>query len=215
MSEPAAGSDSHPVRLIVNDDLRRSRLTVFFRGWLVIPHLIWYGLYGIPVFFVRLVAPWIGLFRGRLSDRMHGYLGRYVRYGNHIAVYRAYAANPYPPFNGREGGYVVDLALPEAQPQNRFGMFFRFFLAIPAIIVVAFWAIWYIILWIAAFFYALFMGRMAPGLERGLTNFLRYSVQVTAYTSLLTSRYPQVGGKPELNIASADPAPPPATAPGA
>ncbi len=36
---------SHPVRLVVTDDLRRSRLTVFFRWLLAIPHLLWLGLW--------------------------------------------------------------------------------------------------------------------------------------------------------------------------
>ena len=46
MSEqlPAAAPDapaSHPIHLVVTDDLSRNRLTVFFRAILVIPHLIW------------------------------------------------------------------------------------------------------------------------------------------------------------------------------
>ena len=32
----------HAVRLVVDDDLKRSRLTVFFRPILAIPHLLWY-----------------------------------------------------------------------------------------------------------------------------------------------------------------------------
>jgi hypothetical protein len=36
-----AGPPAHPIGLIVTDDLKRSRLTVFFRLLLVIPHLIW------------------------------------------------------------------------------------------------------------------------------------------------------------------------------
>ena len=36
----------HPIQLIVTDDLSRSRLTVFFRLLLVIPHWIWLGLWG-------------------------------------------------------------------------------------------------------------------------------------------------------------------------
>ena len=42
-----AGITQHPIGLIVTDDLRRSRLTVFFRLLLVIPHLIWLTLWGI------------------------------------------------------------------------------------------------------------------------------------------------------------------------
>ena len=38
---PAIGHpDEHPIGLVVTDDLRRSRLTVFFRYLLVIPHRI-------------------------------------------------------------------------------------------------------------------------------------------------------------------------------
>ena len=37
----------HPVRLLVEDDLHRNRLTVFFRLLLAIPHLIWAFLWSI------------------------------------------------------------------------------------------------------------------------------------------------------------------------
>ena len=36
-----------PIRLIVTDDLQRSRLTVFFRLLLALPHLFWLYLWGI------------------------------------------------------------------------------------------------------------------------------------------------------------------------
>ncbi len=38
---------SHPIALTLSDDLKRNRLTVFFRLILVIPHLIWLSLWGI------------------------------------------------------------------------------------------------------------------------------------------------------------------------
>ena len=36
----ASHGQTHAVRLVVSDDLRRSRLTVFFRLLLVIPHFL-------------------------------------------------------------------------------------------------------------------------------------------------------------------------------
>ena len=54
----------HPIHLVVTDDLRRSRLTVFFRIFLVIPHLIWLVLWGIAVWFAVLAAWLIGIFTG-------------------------------------------------------------------------------------------------------------------------------------------------------
>jgi hypothetical protein len=41
--------EHHPVRLVVEDDLRRNRVTVFFRILLAIPHLIWILLWTIAV----------------------------------------------------------------------------------------------------------------------------------------------------------------------
>src|SRR5207244_7288926 len=45
---PPGSNDSdmsgYPVRLVVTDDLRRTRLTVFFRLLLAIPHFIWLSL---------------------------------------------------------------------------------------------------------------------------------------------------------------------------
>jgi hypothetical protein len=35
---------SHPIGLIVEDDLKRNRLTVFFRLLLAIPQLIWISM---------------------------------------------------------------------------------------------------------------------------------------------------------------------------
>ena len=45
---------SYPVRLVGGDDLRRSRLTVFFRLLLLIPHVIVLALYGIAAFFAAI-----------------------------------------------------------------------------------------------------------------------------------------------------------------
>ncbi len=68
-----AGSTSHPIGLIVTDDLRRSRLTVFFRLLLVIPHLIWLYLWSIPVTFAVVIAWFAALFTGRVPDGLHDF----------------------------------------------------------------------------------------------------------------------------------------------
>src|SRR6266540_5923476 len=44
-SPPSDEKAPHPVRLVVSDDLGRSRLTVFFRLILAIPHFIWIYLW--------------------------------------------------------------------------------------------------------------------------------------------------------------------------
>ena len=62
------------MRLTVTDDLRRSRLTVFFRLLLAIPHFIWWTLWTIAAL-LAAVANWFAtLFAGRAPEALHRFL---------------------------------------------------------------------------------------------------------------------------------------------
>jgi hypothetical protein len=37
--------NEHPIHLLLSDDLKRSRLTVFFRLLLALPHMVWLSLW--------------------------------------------------------------------------------------------------------------------------------------------------------------------------
>lgn len=50
-----------PVQMDVDDDLRRSRLTVFFRLLLALPHLVWLTLWGIVALLAAIVN-WVATF---------------------------------------------------------------------------------------------------------------------------------------------------------
>ena len=108
----------HPVQLSVADDLVRSRLTVFFRILLAIPHFIWIVLWSVGVFFAVIIAWFAALFTGRLPQGLHDFLGMYVRYATHLGAYIGLAANPYPGFTGAPG-YPIDVSIPERQGQPR------------------------------------------------------------------------------------------------
>ncbi|MEA2375006.1 MAG: hypothetical protein QOD53_1469, partial [Thermoleophilaceae bacterium] len=54
----------HPVRITVADDLERSRLTVFFRLLLAIPHFVWILLWGGLASLVTIVNWFAVLFTG-------------------------------------------------------------------------------------------------------------------------------------------------------
>jgi hypothetical protein len=109
----------HPIRLVVNDDLRRWRLTVALRWLLGLPHLLvltaWLYL-GIVVFLVNWV---IALVRGRPSERVHGWTARLVRYQAHVYAYLFLVADPYPSFRGWQGTYPVDLLVAPPADQAR------------------------------------------------------------------------------------------------
>ena len=134
MTETAAIADRHPIGLIVDDDLRRTRLTVFFRLLLAIPQLIWLYFFGIVAAFALLFAWIVAVFTGRVPDSLHDLLARYQRLTTHVAAYTLLIANPWPPFGGSPGTYPIDLRVDEAAPQSRLTVFFRGLLAIPALV---------------------------------------------------------------------------------
>lgn len=189
--EPGA---DHPVRLVVTDDLKRSRLTVFFRPLLVIPHVIWWYLWGIAAFFVLIVGWFAALFIGRLPDGMHNFLTKYQRYSTHFYAYWSLLANPYPPFNGQPGLYTVDLHVDPPQPQPRWTVLVRIILAIPAFILAWVFSQVRLIIAFLGWFVCIVMGRMPKGMRDLGLYCLRYEEQTNCYVSLLTNRYPSLAG---------------------
>ena len=192
MSETHPAND-HPVRLLANDDLRRSRLTVFFRYLLAIPHIIWLELWGILAVVVIFVAWVIGIFAGRIPDGLHNFIASYVRYATRVRAYLGILANPYPPF-GSGGSYPVDVEIDPPAPQSRVTIFFRLLLAIPALILAYVFAIGLSIVAFFGWIVSVILGRMPEGLEGLGTYCLRWETQTWAYAWLLTSRYPSLSG---------------------
>ncbi len=182
----------HPVRLVVDDDLKRSRLTVFFRPILAIPHLIWLTLWKYAVFVVTLINWWVVLFGGRMPEDLHAFVGRFVRYQCHVSAYLTFLANPYPPFFGREASNPVDLVIPPLEPQNRAITFFRLILGIPAFILAYVFSIVTLVIAVIGWFVCLVLGRMPKGMRDLLAYCRRYRSQTDAYVYLLTDRYPSL-----------------------
>lgn len=208
--------EDHPVQLVVDDDLVRSRLTVFFRLLLAIPHVVWIVLWSIAAIFAAIAGWFAALVTGRLPDRLHRFLAAWVRYATHLGAYMSLSANPYPSFTG-EPGYPVDVVIPAPQPQARWRIAVRIVLAIPALIVAAVLgsgfgggggsrstgggnrAGWFAstgvggVAAVCAFlgwFASLATGRMPVGLRNLAAYGVGYTAQAYAYALLLTDRYP-------------------------
>jgi hypothetical protein len=191
----SAASDHHPIGLIVTDDLRRSRLTVFFRLLLVIPHVIWLYLWGIAAGIAVLVSWFAALFTGRVPDGLHDFNAAFLRYSTRVTGYLFLLADPWPPFSPSQA-YPIDVRVDPSASQSRLTVFFRLLLAIPALILVyVFRAVNQIVAFLA-WFYCLALGRMNEGMRNISAWLLRYEVQTYAYLMLLTGRYPSLGGAP-------------------
>ena len=179
----------HPIRLVVTDDLQRNRLTVFFRLILAIPHVIWLLLWGI-VATLAAIANWFAtLVKGESPEGLHNFLSTYLRYMTQVYAYILLIADPFPGFGGKPG-YPVEIEVDPPQPQNRWTVGFRIFLAIPAFIIAGIFGYLNRILALFSWFVALVLGRVPEGLRNVAAFALRFEQQTAGYTLLLTGRYP-------------------------
>jgi len=189
-------ADRHPIGLIVDDDLKRNRLTVFFRLLLAIPQWIWLSIWGIAAAVALLVAWFVALVAGRLPEGLHEFLARYLRAATHLTAYVFLLADPWPPFGGQAGRYPVDVRVDPPQKQSRLKVFFRFVLAIPALLLCYVFRIVNQLIAVFGWFYALVFGRMHQGMRDVSLWMLRFELQSYAYVALLTGRYPSFAGGP-------------------
>jgi hypothetical protein len=189
-------SDRHPIGLIVEDDLKRNRLTVFFRLLLAIPQAIWLYVWTIISAVVWVVAWFAALFTGRVPEGVHNFLARYLRATTHLAAYVLLLADPWPPFGGEPGTYPVDLRVDPPAAQSRLTVFFRGLLAIPALLLCYVFRIVNQLVAVLGWFYCLAVGRMHQGMRDLSAWMLRYELQTYAYVFLLTDKYPSLSGGP-------------------
>jgi hypothetical protein len=200
----------HPVQLSVDDDLLRSRLTVFFRLILAIPHFIWVLIFSLAAFVVLVFAWFAALITGRVPSGAHAVLGQYMRYTTHLGAYLTLVADPYPAFAGDQW-YPVDVSVPAIAPQKRLSVLFRLPLLLPAWLVTTAFSGGVgsaarrgssrgaqttssggvlVSVAVLGWFASLVRGRMPKGLRDAGAYVLGYDAHVAAYALLLTDAYP-------------------------
>src|SRR4051812_8319592 len=213
-------ADVPVIQVTSTDDLQRSRLTVFFRLILAIPHLLWLGIWASGMLLLSPVMWIVTLIKKRPPAGLHDLYVMWIRYAVHVDAYLSLAANPWPGWLGKAGSYPIDAVIPKADEipeQGRWGVFFRGFLALPPLFLAAAlgggaygggYRITSGVLATVAFlgwFAILVRGRMPAGFEVAAQYTIGYTAQTTAYLFLVTPRYP---GSHPVEVAPAPPLPP-------
>jgi hypothetical protein len=192
----------------------RNRLTAAFRFFLALPHLIlvggpvavivsisWssevganlgYGSVGVlgVVAAIATAVAWLAILAtGRHPERLRRFATWYLGWRVRAISYMTLLRDEYPPFG--EGEYPVALELaPSDAPRDRVTVAFRFFLAIPHILVLwplsIAWAVATAIAWVMI----LVTGRYPHTLYGFAIGVLAWSVRAEAYVLLLTDEYP-------------------------
>ena len=113
--------EQRPVRLVVRDDLARSRLTVVFRLFLAIPLFVWVALRGIAAAVVGFVNWLAVLIQGEVPRQPARLRRRRTSATRRRSARTCFlAANPYPWFRW-QSDYPDDLEIDPPVRQGRWG----------------------------------------------------------------------------------------------
>ncbi len=186
-----------PIRVELDEDLRRSRLTVLFRVLLAFPHLIWLELWTVLIFLVAILNWLATLLLGRSPAALHRFMSAFLRYDIHVYGFLYLIANPFPGFTGRAGSYPLEVLIEDRRAQSRWKVALRLILAIPALILSIGYSSVLTLAAVLGWFASLATGRMPRGLRNAEALALRYHAQTAGYLMLLSDSYPY--GGPCLN----------------
>ena len=89
----------YPIIVTVKHQEKLSRLTTFFRFFMVIPHLIILWALGIAASVVAFIAWWAILFTGRYPEWAFDFVTGYVRWYTRVSGYYMLLTDKYPPFS--------------------------------------------------------------------------------------------------------------------
>jgi hypothetical protein len=192
--------ESHPVQLTVDDDRRRSRVTVLFRPLLAVPHVAWLGLWSLLALAAAFGNGAVVLARGRPAAPLHRFLAAHVRYQAQLSAFTFLVANPFPGFSGTLP-YPVDAAVGGPAAQRRSTAVLRPLLAAPALLAAGVLLAVLALVGAAGWPAALATGRMPARLRDTGAACIRFLARTHAYSLLLTDAHPYASRTPPAEAA--------------
>jgi len=181
-----------PVLVSFAPSAKQNRLTIAFRLLLAIPHLIILYALGIAAEFVAIIGWFAALFTGSLPDWAHTFITGVVRWQIRAYAYAFFLTGSYPPFSLEDESYPVRLVTARAR-LNRFAVFFRLILVIPALIVAVVAVYGLAVVSFFCWLIALVAGRLPESLHQAMAAVLRFQARFSSYFCLVTGVYPWWG----------------------
>ncbi|MGD0115434.1 MAG: DUF4389 domain-containing protein [Dehalococcoidia bacterium] len=183
-------SPTFPVAFDVEYPERLSRLLIFFKWLLAIPHfIILYAL--ILVAEVLTFIAWFAiLFTGRYPRGMFSFVVGVFRWQYNVTAYTGLLRDEYPPFSLSPGEYAVTFDVEYPERLSRWLIFVKWLLVIPHIIVILCLGVADLVAKIISWFAILFTGHYPRGLFNFSVGVSRWGARVTAYGWLLRDEYP-------------------------
>jgi hypothetical protein len=209
----------YPVTLTVEFPEKLSRLTTFFRCFMLIPQVFVSIFIYIAAYVVMFLSWWAILFTTKYPEVFLNFVVWWLRWYTRVIGYAYLLTDKYPPFSGREeADYPVILGVEHPEKLSRLTTFFRFPIVpmptlsighgwrllwqpssgmpmtIPHVIVLWFISIAGVIILFLSWWAILFIGRYPRVFFDFVTWWFRWSIRVTGYAYLVTDKYPPFSG---------------------
>jgi hypothetical protein len=197
MAAPAMPPSGYPVRFDVAYPDKLSRLLIFVKWLLAIPHLLILYALGAVAGICIFIAFFAILFTKKYPKGLFDFVVNIYRWQNNVSAYVLLLRDEYPPFTWEPGQYPVTFEVDYPDSLGRFAPLYKWLLAIPNLFVL------YIVLIVAYFlvfigwFAILFTGKLPRGIHDFVVGALRWNNRLNAYGfALLTDQYPPFSMKP-------------------
>lgn len=89
----------YPITVSINYTRKLSRLTTFFRVFMVIPHAIVLWALGIAAGVIAFITWWAILFTGTYPQWAFDFIAGYIRWYTRVSAYYLLVTDKYPPFS--------------------------------------------------------------------------------------------------------------------
>ncbi|MBI2912499.1 MAG: DUF4389 domain-containing protein [Chloroflexi bacterium] len=186
----AAQASTYPLRFDVEYPEKLSRLLIFVKWLLAIPHLLILYALGAVTGMITFIAFFAILFTKRYPQGLFDFVVNVYRWQANVGAYIFLLRDEYPPFTWEAGKYPVTFEVDYPEQLSRWLIFIKWLLVIPNIIVFFLLLIVAYVVEMIAWLAILFTG----GIPRGLFDFLvgvaRWSFRINAYSNLLRDDYP-------------------------
>lgn len=184
-------SFDHPAQLDLDYSRRHSRLLLFFRGLLALPHAVALLVLYLASFVLTLVAAVSVLVTRHYPRSIFGFNVGVMRWGFRLTAYLDILTDRYPPFSlGAHDDYPVRFHVEYPGSVARWRVLFAWIVALPALIVTGLLSYVLLILTAIVWFVILVTGRYPRAIFNFNLYILRLTARTNAYTAFMVTRYP-------------------------
>lgn len=185
----------YPVGVEIDYPERLSRLLIFVKWLLAIPHYIILILYIVALWFVAIIAFFAILFTGNIPRGIWEFILGYTRWSLRVSAYVGLLRDEYPPFtNEYVSEHPVRVTCDYPDRLSRGLIFIKWLIVIPHWIILIFYGLAAFIVTIIAWFAILITGSYPKGLFDFVVGYARWNTRVVVYSGQYAAYNPYIAG---------------------